>query len=178
MDECKPLHEGLHKICQYLCKRVTEQSNQDGVLSAQKTASEDGGRCATLLSELFQSVVSCIEQHSDDLVGTFGSDALETLIRSLNKECDIRGSQLLKRYLDCRNIFQTGKEDGSLQTRNPDSEASAVDPRQGLTLAHFSAQLEPCLTHERTPHTLNTPLTRASQSPRTPPIPDKALKLS
>jgi len=30
-------------------------------------------------------------------------------------------------------------------------------PRQGLTLVHFSAQLEPCLTHENTLHTLNTP---------------------
>jgi len=29
--------------------------------------------------------------------------------------------------------------------------------RQGLTLVHFSAQLEPCLTQENTIHTLNTP---------------------
>jgi hypothetical protein len=29
--------------------------------------------------------------------------------------------------------------------------------RQGLTLVHFLAQLEPCLTHENTLHTLNTP---------------------
>jgi hypothetical protein len=28
---------------------------------------------------------------------------------------------------------------------------------QGLTLIHFSAQLEPCLTQENTLHTLNTP---------------------
>jgi len=28
---------------------------------------------------------------------------------------------------------------------------------QGLTLVHFSAQLEPCLTQESTLHTLNTP---------------------
>jgi len=28
---------------------------------------------------------------------------------------------------------------------------------QGLTLVHFSAQLEPCLTHKATLHTLNTP---------------------
>jgi len=28
---------------------------------------------------------------------------------------------------------------------------------QGLTLVHFPAQLEPCLTHEHTLHTLHTP---------------------
>ena len=28
---------------------------------------------------------------------------------------------------------------------------------QGLTLVHFSAQLEPCLTHKKSLHTINTP---------------------
>jgi hypothetical protein len=28
---------------------------------------------------------------------------------------------------------------------------------QGLTLVHLLAQLEPCLTHKNTLHTLNTP---------------------
>jgi hypothetical protein len=45
---------------------------------------------------------------------------------------------------------------------------------QGLTLVHFSAQLEPCLSHENTLHTLNnpnTPSTRATQPLRAPPFP-------
>jgi hypothetical protein len=29
--------------------------------------------------------------------------------------------------------------------------------QQGLTLVHFSAQLEPCLTHKNTLHNLRTP---------------------
>jgi len=36
-----------------------------------------------------------------------------------------------------------------------DGEADAA--HQGLTLVHFSAQLEPCLTHINTLHTLNAP---------------------
>jgi len=53
--------------------------------------------------------------------------------------------------------------------------------RQGLTLVHFSAQLEPCLTQENTLHTLNTPnipLIRATQPLRATPTPYNALKLS
>ena len=52
---------------------------------------------------------------------------------------------------------------------------------QGLTLVHFSAQLEPCLTQENTLHILHTPttpLTRATQPLGAPPILYKALKLS
>jgi len=54
-------------------------------------------------------------------------------------------------------------------------------PRQGLTLGNLSAQLEPCLSQEDTLHTLhtpNTPLTRASEPLRAPPIPYRALTLS
>jgi hypothetical protein len=42
---------------------------------------------------------------------------------------------------------------------------------QGLPRVHFSAQLEPCLTHKNSLHTLNTPSTRATQPLRAPPIP-------
>ena len=59
-----------------------------------------------------------------------------------------------------------------------DSWHSGPAMEQGLTLVHFSAQLEPCLTKKNTLHTLNTPLTWATQPLNAPPIPYKALKLS
>jgi len=37
------------------------------------------------------------------------------------------------------------------------SAAAAWSRSQGLTIVHFSAQLEPCLSQESTLHTLNTP---------------------
>jgi hypothetical protein len=49
---------------------------------------------------------------------------------------------------------------------------------QGLTLVPISAQLQPCLTHNNTLHTLNTHLTRSTQPLRASPIPRKALKWS
>jgi hypothetical protein len=39
----------------------------------------------------------------------------------------------------------------------PPSPSPAAATTQGLTLVHFSAQLEPCLTHKNTLHALNTP---------------------
>ena len=58
------------------------------------------------------------------------------------------------------------------------SAAAVATADQGLTLVHFSAPLEPCLTQKNTLHTLNNPLIRATQPLRAPPIPYKALKLS
>ena len=39
----------------------------------------------------------------------------------------------------------------------PSGAGAAVAAGQGLTLVHFSAQLDPCLSQESTLHALNTP---------------------
>ena len=73
----------------------------------------------------------------------------------------------------------TGAAPAARAAAVPTPHLSAATPvRQGLTLVHFSAQLEPCLSQENTLHTLHTPLTLATQPLSAPPIPYKALKLS
>ena len=52
-------------------------------LSTRGTVSGDGSG-PVLLSELFRSAASCIEQYGDELVESFGSEALFTLTDSLN----------------------------------------------------------------------------------------------
>jgi len=52
----------------------------------------------------------------------------------------------------------------------------AVANEQGLTLVHFSAQLEPCLTHKNTPHTLHTPQHPLNTGYTTPPRNPYAIK--
>ena len=49
-----------------------------------------------------------------------------------------------------------GSQNGSPTSASTPSPTSEIQRRQGLTLVHFSAQLEPCLTQENTLHTLNT----------------------
>jgi len=64
----------------------------------------------------------------------------------------------LASYDAARNIWQAllhGAVDGCLHRRAYYQRPGAL--RQGLTLVHFSAQLEPCLTHTNTLHTINTP---------------------
>jgi hypothetical protein len=44
-----------------------------------------GGKFTVLLSELFRSVAYCVEQYGVELVDSFGSGAISTLIEGLNK---------------------------------------------------------------------------------------------
>ena len=63
----------------------------------------------------------------------------------------------------------------------PTADTGCRARRQGLTLVHFSAQLEPCLSQENTLHTLNTlntPLTGYTTPTRTPyPIQSAQIEL-
>jgi len=69
----------------------------------------------------------------------------------------------------------------SRPTAQPPTGSRASASSQGLTLVHFSAQLEPCLTHKNTLHPLNTPyhpLETGYTTPTRTSYPIKALKLS
>ena len=50
----------------------------------------------------------------------------------------------------------------------PSASARWERQRQGLILVHSSAQLEPCLTHKNTLHTINTPQHRLDIGYTTP----------
>jgi hypothetical protein len=86
----------------------------------------ESGTTTRLLAGLFESVVSIVDQHGDDLTHSFGDAAVQAVVQSLNKECDICGAQLLKRYIDQRNILQIAK-DVSLRTKKQGD--NNVDPR-------------------------------------------------
>ena len=69
----------------------------------------------------------------------------------------------------------------SARWRSARSAAALSAAPQRLELVHFSAQLEPCLTHKNTLHTLNNPKHPVNTSYTTPlrtPCPIKALELS
>ena len=78
------------------------------------------------------------------------------------------GTRHLK--VKCDTLISTFAFKFNLRRYNVDRQTRALRG-QGLTLVHFSSQLEPSLTHKNTLFSINTPLTRATQSLRAPPVP-------
>jgi len=122
--------EGLTTVCLQLRKLVTAHFKQgERTWSAENILEEHPGNdsgTTSLLAELFESVVTIVDQHGDDLTSSFGGAAVQAVVQSLNKECDVCGTQLLKRYIDKRNILQIAK-DVSLRAKKQGK--SNVDPR-------------------------------------------------
>lgn len=47
----------------------------------------ESGTTTRLLAGLFESVVSIVDQHGDDLTRSFGDAAVQAVVQSLNKVC-------------------------------------------------------------------------------------------
>ena len=104
-------------------------------------------------------------------VAALGGDEGGSLLQSAFKNCGVwpvNCEHVLTRMAHRRCV----RERKTKKARDRPEVEAADDPRleivlkrhrkrkalrQGLTLVHFSAQLESCMTQEHTPHTLNTP---------------------
>ena len=117
---------------------LTNQTDHPSISIISEHPGNDSGT-TSLLAELFESVVTIVDQHGDDLTSSFGGAAVQAVVQSLNKvcllqlrvsscmqkisssfftlrsnpsinlstkltlvflqECDVCGTQLLKRYI-------------------------------------------------------------------------------
>ena len=64
----------------------------------------------SLLAELFESVVTIVDQHGDDLTSSFGGAAVQAVVQSLNKVCLLPQLRVSSTYAKNIFIFFTGFE--------------------------------------------------------------------
>lgn len=80
----------------------SHKSNWPSISIISEHSGNDSGT-TSLLAELFESVVTIIDQHGDDLTSSFGGAAVQAVVQSLNKVCllpQLRvSSTVCKKYL-------------------------------------------------------------------------------
>ena len=83
-----------------------------------------GANFVTVLGQLFGDVADAIDSNLSMLRNEFGADAIATTINELQKEVDNRGSQLVSRFLEARDVMRLMRE-SSTQTdaRHPGNTA-------------------------------------------------------
>jgi len=79
-------------------------------------------------------------------------------VTQLNSECVLELLKLSSTVNECKPLASGRRlSEGQFDLGPEPAFSPDADAGQGLTLVHYSAQLEPCLMHKSTLHTLNTP---------------------
>ncbi|XP_020273551.1 conserved oligomeric Golgi complex subunit 4-like [Asparagus officinalis] len=69
-----------------------------------------GSNFVACLTNLFKDIVLAVEENDEVLRNLGGEDGVVFAISSLQEECDSRGTQILKRYMDYRKITRLATE--------------------------------------------------------------------
>ncbi|KAK8945557.1 Conserved oligomeric Golgi complex subunit 4 [Platanthera guangdongensis] len=111
--------EGLQIYVSYLRKviairsrlefeHLTEIANQDSQIS--HNLGQGGANFVTCLTNLFKDIVLAVEENDEVLRSLCGEDGIVYAICELQEECDSRGSQILKKYMDFRKLSRLASE--------------------------------------------------------------------
>ncbi|PKU78327.1 conserved oligomeric Golgi complex subunit 4 [Dendrobium catenatum] len=71
---------------------------------------QGGSNFVTCLTNLFKDIVLAVEENDDVLHSLCGEDGIVYAICELQEECDSRGTQILKKYMDYRKLLRLASE--------------------------------------------------------------------
>ncbi|XP_078439743.1 conserved oligomeric Golgi complex subunit 4 [Wolffia australiana] len=134
--------EGLQVYVAYLRKEIALRSRLDFErlveLSAQQSKGNHAEESAFVecLMQLFKDIVEAVEEKDMDekdkvLRSLCGDDGIVYAICELQEECDSRGTQILKRYMEHRNLQRLAAEINSYSKNMlPPAASDGPDPRE------------------------------------------------
>jgi hypothetical protein len=76
-----------------------------------------------------QDIAITIEENEELLRGSFGEDALPSVVRELQDECETRGAQILRQYCEYRKLARHAK-DVTAQKPAGGGTTEGIDPRE------------------------------------------------
>ncbi|XP_020572165.1 conserved oligomeric Golgi complex subunit 4 isoform X2 [Phalaenopsis equestris] len=111
--------EGLQIYVSYLRKvialrsrlefeHLTEFTGQDSHINS--NSGQGGANFVSCLTNLFKDIVLAVEENDEVLRSLCGEDGIVYAICELQEECDSRGTQILKKYMDYRKLSRLTSE--------------------------------------------------------------------
>ena len=126
-------HEGLGAFCAYLRGRVAQRARAEYEALADCLRSPPGAALpsaptfGSTLTNLFKDIAEAVEENEPLLAsGDFGAGAVQRCVTELHAECDGRGAQILRRFMEHRQVARLG---AAVARRGQPGEA-APDPRE------------------------------------------------
>lgn len=98
--------EGLGALCSAIRSGIASFASQ----RYDALAGESPGDFHSVLDSLLSAVVSALDRHWHMVVESFGSGGVLTVAAEVQKECDQRGSQVLRRYQEVYDLQRLCKD--------------------------------------------------------------------
>ncbi|KAH6791559.1 conserved oligomeric Golgi complex subunit 4 [Perilla frutescens var. hirtella] len=133
----KPLaleEEGLQVYVSYLKKVISDRSKMEfqQLLEQIEQQSNTNAQLSFVacLTNLFKDIVLAIEENDEILRNLCGEDGIVYAIIELQEECDSRGSNILKKFMEYRKLAKLTSEINSYKSNLLSVRAEGPDPRE------------------------------------------------
>ncbi|KAJ4791197.1 Conserved oligomeric Golgi complex subunit 4 [Rhynchospora pubera] len=110
--------EGLHTFVSYLKKVVSVRARLDFEHLCELADSSEQPDFVACLTALFKDIVLAIEQNDGVLRELSGEEGVVFAVCELQEECDLRGTQILKKYTDFRKLTRLATDINSYSKNN------------------------------------------------------------
>lgn len=124
--------EGLQLYVSYLKKVISMRSRSEFEELTEiidKKGSVVSANFVTCLTNLFRDIVLAVEENTEVLRGLCGEDGVVYAICELQEECDTRGSMILRKYMEYRELARLASEINEFK-RSVDLEEGGPEPRE------------------------------------------------
>ncbi|XP_051128990.1 conserved oligomeric Golgi complex subunit 4 [Andrographis paniculata] len=125
--------EGLQVYVSYLKKVISTRSRTEFeqlVENMEQSNSNTQVNFVACLTNLFKDIVLATEQNNEILRNLCGEDAIVYAICELQEECDSRGSNILRKYMEYRKLAKLTSEINSYKSNLLSVGAEGPDPRE------------------------------------------------
>jgi conserved oligomeric Golgi complex subunit 4 len=110
--------EGLQTFVSYLKKVVSVRARLDFEHLCELADSSDKPDFVGCLTALFKDIVLAIEQNDGVLRELSGEEGVAFAVCELQEECDLRGTQIMKKYTDYRKLIRLAADINSYSKNN------------------------------------------------------------
>ncbi|XP_042061332.1 conserved oligomeric Golgi complex subunit 4-like [Salvia splendens] len=132
----KPLaleEEGLQVYVSYLKKVISSRSKEEFEQLLEQIEQSNSNTQVSFvpcLTNLFKDIVLAIEENDEILRNLCGEDGIVYAICELQEECDSRGSNILKKFMEYRKLAKLTSEINSYKSNLLSVHAEGPDPRE------------------------------------------------
>ncbi|GFP98871.1 conserved oligomeric golgi complex subunit 4 [Phtheirospermum japonicum] len=134
----KPLgleEEGLQVYVSYLKKVISTRSRMEfeqlvEMIEQSNNSYSSQVNFVSCLTNLFKDIVLAIEENDEILRNLCGEDGIVYAICELQEECDSRGSNVLKKFMECRKLAKLTSDINSYKSNLLSVGMEGPDPRE------------------------------------------------